>query len=111
MSGQAVLAVTAERGQAGDDMIARRDGAHLAADLLNDASGFMTEHDRHLRRIRALDEMQVGVAHAGGGRADQHFMRTRFVDLDFFDSEGLPDDCRLDERKPTRQEYPGYRED
>src|SRR6185437_10514346 len=72
-------------------MIARLAGAHLAADLLDDAGGFVAQHHRHLRRIGAFDEVQVGMAHARRDGADEDLVRAGLVDLDLFDRERFSD--------------------
>ena len=47
------------------------------------------QHHRERVGIQPLDEMQVGVAQPGKGRADQHLVRARLVDRDVLDDERL----------------------
>ena len=64
---------------------------HFGADLLDDARGLMTKHDRHRIAIKPLDEVQVGMADPCGRSADQHLVRLGLVDLDVLDLERLAD--------------------
>ena len=61
--------------------------AHLRADLLDDAGALVAQHRRQRIGIGALDEVQVGVADAGGGGADQHLVRPGLADLHVLDLE------------------------
>src|SRR3954451_21802836 len=56
----------------------------LVTDGLDHAGRFVAEHARRGIDVLALGEVEVAVAHAGGGRAEQHLMRPRLVDLDVF---------------------------
>ncbi|MNM97708.1 hypothetical protein D3C81_1102200 [compost metagenome] len=87
VTGHAVIAVTAEHGQAGDHMVAGLDRAHFGADLLDHASGFMAQHHGARVRERTVDDVQVRVANADRFGADQHFARARFADAHFFDDQ------------------------
>ena len=54
--------------------------------------------------IQAVDEMQITVANAGRGGADQDFMVARVVDIDLFDRQGLmgtTKNCSLHFFSPT----------
>jgi HAMP domain-containing protein len=86
---QAELAVTAEHRQAGDDPVAGLHVGHVLADRLDDAGGLVAEHDRHGRRVRALDEVQVAVAQPGGRGADQHLAAARLLDRHVLDRHRL----------------------
>ncbi|MCY1293367.1 hypothetical protein D9M70_426260 [compost metagenome] len=84
---QAMLAMAAVCRQAGDDVVAGPDRAHLGANLLDHAGGLVPQDGRHRIRIGAVQEMQVRVAHAHGGGAHQHFARARLADGNVFDHE------------------------
>ena len=49
----------------------------------------MAGHGRQRMGIGAFDEVQVRMAQAAGGSADQHFVRTGLADLQLFDLERL----------------------
>ena len=87
--GQAELAVAAEHRQAGDHVVARLHVGDVAADGLDDARGLVAEHGRRGPRPLALHEVEVAVAQARRGGADQDFARTRVVDLDVLDGQRL----------------------
>ncbi|MNF46167.1 hypothetical protein D3C84_273220 [compost metagenome] len=87
MAGHAVIAVATEHRQAGDHMIAGLDRTHFGADLLDHTGGFMTQHHRAGIGKRAVDDVQVRVAHTHRFSADQHFARTRFADAHLFDDQ------------------------
>ena len=89
--GQALVAVAAERRQAGDDMVADLDRADLAADLLDDARRFVAEHGGQRERIAAVGEVHVAMADPGGDGADQHLVRPGLADLDVLDRQRLAD--------------------
>src|SRR5436305_13064473 len=66
-------------------MVARLHIRHLVADGFDHAGGFVTEDAWRGIHVLALCEMEIAVAHACGGRADQHLMRSGLVDLDVLD--------------------------
>jgi len=49
----------------------------------------MAKHCRRGMGPQALDEMEVAMADAGGGRAHEHLVLARLVDLDFLDTPRL----------------------
>ena len=62
----------------------------LLADRLHDARALVSEHDRPAPVAEvALGEMQVGVAHAGGGDAHQHLVGVRRVKQQLLDAHRL----------------------
>jgi hypothetical protein len=70
-------------------VIADLDLAHAGADLTYDTSALVAWHRRQLARPHALDGRQVRVTQARRGDLDQDFTRTRTVQLDTLDSQGL----------------------
>ena len=68
-------------------MVARLHVADLIADGLDDAGRLVPEHAGGGVDVLALGEVEVAVAHAGGGGAHQHLVRARFVDGDVLDFE------------------------
>ena len=59
MAGDAMLAVAAKHRQASDHVITWLDGAHLGADLLDDARRLVAQDAGQRRRVDAVDEVQV----------------------------------------------------
>jgi hypothetical protein len=97
-AGRAVVAGAAEHGQAGDDVVALLDVVHLRADLLDDAGRLVAQHDGQRMRVKPLDEVQVGMAEARVGGAQEHLARGRLVDRHVLDDERLVhfvQDCGL----------------
>ena len=91
MAGKAGFTVAAKGRETGDHVVSHLHGTNLRADLLDDAGALMAEHRRQWMGVKSLDEMEVGVTNPGGGRADQHLMWPRLVDLHILDQKGLPD--------------------
>jgi hypothetical protein len=81
--------VPAEDGQAGDDVIARLELAHLQPHRLDDAGGLVAEDGGGGERVEAVHEVQIAVADAGGHRAHQHLAADGLVDVDVLDRERL----------------------
>ena len=88
-SAEAVFAVAAEDGEAHDHVVAGAEVLHQRADLGDDAGGFVSQNAGRLEGVEAVDEMEVGVADAGGGGLDQHLARAGVVDIDAFDGQIL----------------------
>ena len=66
-------------------------GLHLGdarANFLDNAGALMAEHDRLRHRIHLVADNHVGVAHAGGYDADQHFVVARLAHAQLFNGEG-----------------------
>src|SRR3546814_2894960 len=87
------------------DRVADLHRAHLAADRLDDAGGFVAGDRGERVRIGALDEMQVRMAESAGGGADAHLVRPGLVDDDLLDNErlaGFDQDGGFGDRKRTR---------
>ncbi len=84
-----MLAVAAVDRQAGHHVVARRDGAHLRAHLLDHARGLMAQHHRCRVRKHAVNEMEVGMADADSAGANQHLARAGLGDGDVLDTQGL----------------------
>ncbi|MNX91973.1 hypothetical protein D3C86_1240910 [compost metagenome] len=68
-------------------MIARLDRTHFATDLFDHTGSFMPQHHRAGIRKRAVNDVQVGVAHPHGFGADQHLTRAWFADAHFFNDQ------------------------
>ena len=81
--------MAAERGQAGDDMVAGRDVIHVGTDRFHDTSGFVTQHDGQAVLVKTLDEVQIAMADTGSRSPDEDLARAAFVDLDIFDHKRL----------------------
>ena len=50
---------------------------------------FVTGHDGEVATPLPTDQMHIAVADRGRGETDFHFARLRWIDLDFFDAQGL----------------------
>ena len=85
MAGEAAIAVAAEDGEAGDDVVARLDVGNLLADLFDDASGFVAEDCGRRERPLALYEVEVAVADAAGSGAHDDLAGHGLVVLDLLD--------------------------
>ena len=96
-AGNAEFAVSAEGGQAGNDVIARLDRLHFAADRADDARRFVAGNGRKRVGIRTVDKMQVRMAQSAGLGIDEDFMRRRVGELDLTDGEppDLLENCSL----------------
>ena len=95
-AGDAELAVPAKGAEATDDVIARLDRLHLAADRADHAGRFVAGDGGQGMRIGAVDEVQVRMAQATGLSIDQDFVRQRIGEFDFANHQafaGLFEDC------------------
>ena len=63
----------------------------LGADLLDNTGALMSEDDGQGMRIKPLDEVQVGMAETGVGRANQNLVRPGLLDVDSLDLQRLVD--------------------
>src|SRR5215831_8854718 len=70
-------------------MITLLDVRDVRTDLLDDARRFVPQHHRQRVRIEPLNEMQVRVAKAGIGRAQQDLARAGLADAHLFNDERL----------------------
>jgi hypothetical protein len=86
---QALFAVAAINRRARDYVIPRLECRNLAADRLDDTGRFMAEDRRRPRRQRAVQAMQIAMAHSARDGADQDFARTGLIDLHLFDGKRL----------------------
>jgi hypothetical protein len=89
LPGQALVALAAVDGEAGDHVVARLDVGHVRADRLDDTRGLVAEDGGRGEGVVAVDEVQVAVADAGADGADEHLVGERLVDLHLFDRERL----------------------
>ena len=103
---QAVMAVTAEDRETGDDVVPRLDVLDERPDLLGHRGRLVPEDDRHPRGVGALDEVQVGVTHPGGGGAEQHLAGARLGNLYVFDLQGL---SKFAQDRGSHDDLPIYR--
>jgi hypothetical protein len=70
--------------------IAGFDAGHAGADFLDDAAALVTEdHREHAFGIGAGQRESVGVAHAGGDDANEHFACLRPLKIDLLDAQGF----------------------
>ncbi len=93
MTAQALLAASAEAREAGHHVIAGPHGRHVGADRFDDTRTLVSQDDRAVERKPALtvDYVQIAMAHASRGGANQDFAAPGLVDLDRFDRQGLVD--------------------
>src|SRR5207247_8283890 len=89
LAGEAVVAMPAEHGETGDDVIPRLELAHLKADFLHDTRRFVTEDGRSGEGVEAVHEMEIAVADYGGHGAHEHLAAHGLVDVDFLDGQSL----------------------
>jgi hypothetical protein len=93
--------------EAQHDVVARLNVVYTGADLFDDASPFMTEHDRLRNWIELVAGDQIRVANSGRRQPDENFAFSRILQADFFDREGparSPRHCRsgiMPGRHPT----------
>ena len=86
---QAVLAPTAEHGQAGNDVVARFELIDLRADGLDDPRGLVPEDGGRGKLIETVDMVQIAVAHPTGDDAYDDFVIDGRVDVDLLNGERL----------------------
>jgi hypothetical protein len=101
MAAEALLAASAESGEASNHVVARSQGRHVGAHRLHDAGALVAENDRAVQRepAHAVDDVQVRVANTGRRGPDEHLTAPRLVDLDRLDGQSfvdLPKDGCLD---------------
>ena len=84
---EALAALTAERGDTGDDVITRAHVGDVAADCLHDPRALVPHHEWWLDRPHAVDEVQVAVTKAGVRGAHEHLVGADGVDRKVFDHE------------------------
>src|SRR5437667_355116 len=91
MAAEALRAAAAEPREARHHVITGSQRGHVGADGLDDAGALVAEHDGPVRRPAALavHDVQVAVADARGGGADEDLAARRLVDLDRLDRQGL----------------------
>ena len=68
-------------------MIADRDTARIGADFLDDASGFVAEHDRHRIAQRPRNDFEIGVAQACGLDADENVVAPHVIRNNGFEGQ------------------------
>ena len=70
-------------------MIARSEASHSIADRFDDAGSFMpADHGQCVGGEVAEPDVFVGVAESGVRHPDEHFLGTRFTNLEFVDDPG-----------------------
>src|SRR5438067_7862188 len=89
MTIEALRTRAAEAGEAGHHVVAGAQRRDVAADGLDDAGTLVSEDDRAIERPAShpVDDVQIAVAHAGGGGAHEHLAAPRLVDLDRLDRQ------------------------
>ena len=102
---RAVVAGAAEHRQTRHDVIAGLHIGDVRADLLDDTGRLVAEHGGEWMRVKAFDEMQIGMTKAGDLGADQHLARPGFLQSDILDRErtvGLVQNGGLHDVSPLR---------
>src|SRR5262245_19300462 len=79
-------------GEERDHAVARLDERDSVADSLDDACALVTEDTRRVaRRVGAGGRVEIRVADAARGQADEHLPFPRLLQLDLLDGERLPE--------------------
>ena len=86
-AGHAIFAMAAESGEAGDDMVADLHRPDLGADRFHYARRLVAGDAGEGVGVGALDEMQIRMAQAAGGGADEDFARAGGVEVRLPDGE------------------------
>src|SRR5690348_11119264 len=97
-AGGAVAADAAVRDERADDVVAGLDPGHARAGLLDDPGALVAEHHGQPRREVAVRDVDVGVAQARMGVADEYLAVLRAIQVELLDLDaltGLVDDCGL----------------
>ena len=88
---EAVVALAARPDEQVDDLVADLDAVDPRAHRLDDPRTLVTAHRGDRAREVAVEHVEVGAAEAGGRHPDQDLARSRLVELDRLDREGLPE--------------------
>src|SRR5208282_1008914 len=88
-AGGAVAADTAVRDERADDVITWRHARHAHPDLLDDPGAFVAQHHGQPRREIAVRDVDVGVAQACVGVADEDLTFPRPVQVQLLDLDAL----------------------
>src|SRR6266480_4072257 len=88
-AGGAVAADAAVRDEREDHVVTRLHAGHARPDLLDDPGAFVAEHHGQPRREVAVRDVDVGVAQARVGVADQNLAVLRAVQVELFDLDAL----------------------
>ena len=70
-------------------MVTGLEVGHVLADGFHHTRRLMAQHGGQRIGVQAVDEVQVAVAQAGGGGADQHLAAARLRDVDVLDGHRL----------------------
>ena len=72
-------------------MVADAHGGDIRAYGFDDARSLMSEHEGLVGGVapEAVDDVQIGMANAGRGGADEHFPPPWLVDVHLLDGQGL----------------------
>ena len=87
-----------------DYVVARLEVSHSRANFLDHPCRLVAENCRGRMGIQSVHEMQITMAYAGRGGADQDFMFARIVDINLFNRQGLmgtTKNCRFHSFSPT----------
>jgi hypothetical protein len=82
-----LYAVATKHRGASNDVIARRDVPHAAANFKHNPCRFVSQDSRCRRRDAAVQRVQVAVADTASFRLDQHFVRAWIRDVHVFDAQ------------------------
>src|SRR4029077_10822501 len=88
-AGSAVAADAAVREEREDHVVPRLHAAPPRPDLLDDPGAFVAEHHGQPRREVAVRDVDIGVAQARVGVADQNLAVLRAVQVELFDLDAL----------------------
>src|SRR6266852_2632133 len=97
-AGGAVAADAAVRDEREDDVVTGRHAGHARPDLLDDPRAFVAEHHRQPRLDIPVRDVDVGVAQARVGVADENLTFARAIQVELLDLDalaGLVDDSGL----------------
>src|SRR5712691_9102439 len=91
VAGEALRAAPAEAGETGHHVIAGTQGGHLRAHRLDDAGALVAEDIWSIQREppEPIHDVEVAVADAGRGGADEDLAAPRLVDVHRFDRQRL----------------------
>jgi hypothetical protein len=68
-------------------MVARLELCHLWTNCFDDSSSFVTKDGRGGKRVKAIDEVQITMAHAACHGAHQYFTPDGLCDVNVFNSQ------------------------
>jgi hypothetical protein len=87
MAAEALVALSAENRNAGNDVVARLDVCDVGTHRLHDSGRLVAHHHREIRAEMPFHEMEVAVAEPGPDDLDEHLVCRRFVDRQVLDDQ------------------------